>query len=139
VGQHDAVARPQRHQERGAHAVEAPIFHRLDVDALVGVQDGRVDQTLRAVVEGGDLPGELEVGPPRHLGEERHEVLDGQPAGDFARVVAAHAVGQHVQLVRLVDGVEVFVGRALAPHVGPAEGAQGQRAGGCGRPTQRRP
>ena len=54
----------------------------------------------------------------------RIDGIDGDPRGDFAGVVAAHAVGDHTEVARLVERPAVFVDRPDAALVGHTVRAQ---------------
>jgi hypothetical protein len=72
----------QQRDHRGSHAAQLGVVHRHLVDALIGGLEGAAQHRVRVVVE---------------VREDGADRLDGGSAGGLARLVSAHAVGQHQQ------------------------------------------
>ena len=106
-----------------AHALAMRLRARGLVDDLVGAGDGIAQDDA-----GRDMPvsgsASVQVLALDGFAYQVDDGLDGDAAGHFAGVVAAHAVGQHDQAQFAVEGDRVLVVLADAAGVGQADALQ---------------
>ena len=116
----DAVVVEQGGDHGGAHAFAFGLRARGLVDDLVGAGDGitqhdRGARQTRAAIDG------AEVLARQAFADQVGDGLDGDAAGDFAGVIAAHAIGKHQEPHVRIGGNGVFVVFADTPGVGLAD------------------
>ena len=121
------VAAEHQAHERGAHAALGRVGRGHAVDVRAGALDGRLHQRRGrgARLRRGWRRAEV----LQHAAGWRDVLpddLDGPRAGDLARRVTAHAVGDDVEARARVDQHRVFVVLALPADVGEAERFGGQ-------------
>jgi hypothetical protein len=118
------VADEEGHHDGGAHALELAVAGGGFVNAAVAELDAGDDAVFFVLAALVELvgPGDLVVfaGGAEELGEG----LDRHLAGDFARGMAAHAIGDDEQVFFPEQPQAVLVVRPLHPNVGTAGGGQ---------------
>ena len=120
VRDRDAVVVQERSDHGCAHALALRLRLRSLVDDLVGPRD-RVAQDDARPMQAGRLVVALEFLGDVGLAHQVGDGLDRDTARDFAGVVAAHAVGQHVQADVGIERNRVFVVLAHLAGVGQAD------------------
>ncbi len=103
-----AIVEEQRRDDRGAHAFALGLRARGLIDDLVGPVD-RIPQDDARAGHAGVLVEHGEVFALHLLADQVEHGLHGDAARDFARVVAAHAVGEHQQADVAIGGDRVLV------------------------------
>jgi hypothetical protein len=118
VAHHQVAAGHHQHHQRGAHAAVLRV-------AVGRVEDGAVGLVHRAAHGLSQLPrgGGGVAGQPLH--HRRTDQGRGHAGGDFAGVVAAHAVGQHRHLGPGVQRDRILVVGSRPTHVQGAGEFQG--------------
>ena len=105
----DLVVEEQRRDDRGAHAFALRLRARRLIDDLVRAMDGVAQDDARAGHAGCPCRARVRSSRSTDSRTRLSDGLDGDAARDFARVVAAHAVGQHQQPDVRVEGDRVLV------------------------------
>ena len=106
------------------------------IDDLVGAMNGIAQDDARA----GHARLAIErpqVLPVDRLAHQVHDGFDGDAACNLARVVAAHAVGQHQQADVRIKGDRVLVVLADLARIGQADTAQLAFRSSCRAPAQK--
>ena len=106
-----------------AHAFALGLRARGLVDDLVGARDGVAQHDATDASDRCPRSSEPRSSRSRPSRDQVGDGLDGDAAGDFAGVVAAHAIGQHEQADVGIDADGVLVVLADAAGVGQPDRA----------------
>src|SRR6478672_3188669 len=123
VRDRDLVVEEQRRDYGRAHALALRLGARGLVDDLVGAADG-IAQDDVAAGQSRFAVRDRQVLALHVFAHEVDDGLHGNAAGDLARIIAAHAVGQHQKADVRIDGDGVLVVLADLTGIGQTNEAQ---------------
>ena len=129
VADADAILEEHGRDQRRAHAGAFGTRLRRLVDALVGQRDLLLQQQRRVREPAADVDLRKLAARIELLQHAVADDVDGDAAGDFARAVSAHAVGEHREPGFAVDEDRVLVVRAH--HAGMRQAGHVERRPGA--------